>query len=442
VGGRRSQHGPIPDAKRKTPAEAAALLRPRDSLGLPLGPGQPPALLRALGERDDWEELGVFTALLMGLYPVFTRPGVRHLSGFFGPVERGLRAAGHDVQFVPADFRRFTRILEELRPRVLATVAAPPDAEGRMSLSLHAGATVEDLHRAGADPERVLVVEVSSAFPRTRGLEPDFPHALHVDEVDWIVESDAAPTALPEPEPSAVDRAIAEHARRFIASGSTLQTGIGGVPSQVVRLLAEGPGGDYGVHSEMFTTGLMRLHQAGKVTNRGKGIFDGFSVCTFAAGSEALYAWLDGREDVRFLPVGRVNAAEVIAANRNMVAINGALAVDLQGQVAADALGRRQHSGIGGAEDFAAGPGLELSDRSLICLPSTASPGGRRISRIVDTFEPGTPVTSPRHQADLLITEYGVAELRGRTVGERARALAAIAHPDYRDELLRAAAEW
>jgi acyl-CoA hydrolase len=431
----------IPDAKRVTPAEAAAALRPSDVLGLPLGTGQPPALLRALGERGDWQDLWVFSALLLGLYPLFTHPNVHMRSGFFGPVERGLQEAGHDVAFVPADFRRFARILEDLRPRVVATAAAPPDAEGFMSLSLHAGATVEDLRRAGRDPERLLIVEVNPRLPRTLGLPPEAPHAIHVDEADLILEAESPLPVLPEPRSTDVERTIAKHAVRFIASGSTLQTGIGGIPSQVAALLADGPGGDYGVHSEMFTTGLMQLHQAGKVTNRRKGIYEGFSVCTFAAGNEALYAWLDANEAVRFLPVETVNAPEVIARNENMVCINGALAMDLHGQVASDALGATQHSGIGGAEDFAAGPGLDASDRSLLCVPSTASPGGRRVSRIVEFFEPGTPVTTPRHQADVVITEYGVAELAGRSVAERARALAEIAHPDFRDALLRAAAQ-
>ena len=135
----------IPPRLRRTPEEAASLLQPRDSLAVPLGPGQPPALLGALGEREDWEALQVFSALLMGVYRLFTLSGVRMLSGFFGPVERGLVAAGHDVQFVPADFRRFARLLEQLRPRVIATAVAPPDGQGHMSLSLHAGAFVQEI---------------------------------------------------------------------------------------------------------------------------------------------------------------------------------------------------------------------------------------------------------------------------------------------------------
>jgi acyl-CoA hydrolase len=423
-------------SRRLSPAEAAALLRPVDSVSFPLGPGQPPALLRALGERTDWEDLEVGTALLLGLYPLFTQKGVRLRSGFFGPVERGLLASGHDVQFIPADFRRFAVVLEQSKPRMMATAVAPPDADGRMSLSLHAGASIAELHAAARDPERLLVAEINPRLPRTLGLPPDHTHSLHVDEVDAIIEADSPLPVLTEKEPGDVERAIADHVRPFVPDGATLQTGIGAIPSLVVGALAAGPGGDYGVHSEMFTTGLMQLHRAGKVTNR-KGVYDGVSICTFAAGSQDLYDWLDGQEEVRFLPVDVVNDPGLIGKNRDMISINGALAIDLAGQVAADTLGPRQFSGIGGHEDFVQGPGARLCDRSLICLPATAGVGGKRISRIVASFEPGTSVTTPRHQVDLVVTEFGVAELQGRTVGERARALAEIAHPDFRAELMK-----
>jgi acyl-CoA hydrolase len=427
-------------ARELSADDAAALLRPVDTLAVPLGPGAPGGLLHALGERDDWQALEVFGALLLDLYSVFTKPGVRLRSGFFGPAERALRDAGANVEFIPADFRRFVTIAEQFAPRVMTTAAAPPDEHGFMSLSLHAGATVGELHRAALDPERIVIVEVNDQLPRTLGLPPQFPHTLHVDEVDVIVRNDRAPFVLADEVPTDVDRAIAAFAREFISDGCTLQTGIGGVPSTIVAVLAEGSGGDYGVHSEMFTTGLMRLHEAGKVTNERKGEFRGFSISTFALGTTELYAWLDQNRDVRFLPVDVVNAPDTIARNHHVVSINGALAVDLYGQVVADRLDGRQFSGIGGHEDFVAQSGLDLSDRSLICLPSTAQSNGVTVSRIVATLMPGTTVTTPRHQVDLVITEHGVAELRGRTARERAVALAEIAHPDFRDGL-RAAAE-
>ena len=420
--------------------QAAARVEAVDTLGITLGPGQPPAILRALGVRQDWTNLRVYGALLAVGTELFSRPGVHYVSGFFGPIERALRDMGADIEFAAADFRRFAPLLERQAPRVMTTVATPPDADGWCSLSLHAGGTIGELRRAGADPKRLLIVEVSDAYPRTFGYGAQ-RHALHVDEIDILVRSTDAPLALPggDVPPTEVERSIARHAVGFIGSGATLQTGIGAIPNQIATLLAEGDGSGYGLHTEMFTDGCMHLHRAGKITNAGKGQYDGVSVTTFAFGSQELYTWLDENRDVAFLPVEIVNSPEVIAANTDMVSINGALAVDIQGQVTADTIDGGQFSGIGGAEDFVAGAGLELLDRSLICLPSTFEKDGELRSRIVPWFGPGAVITTPRHQVDVIVTEYGAAELEGKTVRERGEALAAIAHPQFRDALLTAA---
>ena len=423
-----------------TAEQAAALLKHTDTLGIPLGPGQPPAFLRMLGEREGWADLRVYGALLAVGTELFSQPGVRYLSGFFGPLERALLAGGADIQFTPADFRRFGPLLERQAPRVMTTVATLPDADGWCSLSLHAGGTIGELRRAGADPDRVLVVEVSDSYPTTFGLG-EHRHALHVDEIDVLVHSNDEPLALPggDAEPTDVDDAIARHAVDLIPPGATLQVGIGSIPNRIATLLADGDGAGYGLHTEMFTDGCMKLHRAGKITNARKGQYDGVSVTTFAFGSPELYAWLDGNTEVAFLPVEIVNSPEVIAANDEMISINGALAIDVHGQVVADTIAGKQFSGIGGAEDFVAGAGLELSDRSLICLPSTFTRDGEPQSRIVPRFDSGAVITTPRHQVDVIVTEYGVAELEGKTVRERGEALAAIAHPRFRDELLAAA---
>jgi acyl-CoA hydrolase len=421
-------------SKLRTAEDAAAVVRSRDTVAVPLGPGQPAAFLQALGERESFDALTVFGALFIDLFPLFTRRGVRVLSGFFGPVERALAKAGFAVEFIPADFRRFAPAAEQIRPRVMATAATPPDAAGQMSLALHAGATSQALLECGRDPERVLIVEVNAGLPRTRGLPPDYPHAIPLEVADIVVESDRPVFEIPDTETSPIERAIAEHASRFLSDGCTLQTGIGGIPNELVKLLANGQGGDYGIHSEMFTSGLMRLHQVGKVANR-KGVFDGHSIATFAAGTRELYDWLDENDAVRFLPVDQVNDPGVIAANRKMVSINGALSVDLYGQIAADAVSFRQYSGVGGHHDFAAAASRAKGGRSLICLPSTATIAGERVSRIVATLASGMLVTTPRHDVDVVITEHGIAELAGRTVGERAHSLIAVAHPDFRDSL-------
>jgi acyl-CoA hydrolase len=405
---------------------------------LPLGTGQPRAFLGALGQRTDWQDLRVVAALLTDLFPLFAKPGVQLRSGFFGPAERALRAAGHSVEFVPGDFRRFAKIGRQLEPRIVAIAGAPPDEHGRVSLSLHAGAIVDVVHEAARDPEMLLVVETSPHYPRTLGLPPDHPHSIALDAIDVWIESDARPAELPDLPPGPEEIAIARHVAGFVDPEATLQVGIGGIPNAVVEVLAKSGGGAHGIHSEMFTTGLMRLHEAGRVVNR-KGCFDGVSVATFAMGSRALYDWLDGNPAVRFLPVDVVNDPAVIARNHRMVSINGAIAIDLFGQIVADSIDGRQFSGIGGHEDFLAGIGVSRDGRSLVCLPSTWVAAGKQHSRIVAQLPSGSVVTSPRHQVDVVVTEWGAAELAGRSVGERARALAEIAHPDARESLRVAA---
>ena len=418
--------------------EAAERFLPTDKVGMGLAMSQPPDLLTAMGRRTDWVDLRIYAGFLTVLTELYSHPNVHNLSVFFGPLERILRDSGANMGFAAADYRRFKPMLRSVAPRVMATTATMPDDDGWCSLSLHAGHTVEELHLAGADPDRVLVVEASAKAPRTRGYLPEHRHAVHIDEIDIFIESEKGPVTLPDAAPSDVERAIAEHVHPLVPDGATIQTGFGAGPSVIASLLAEGEGGDYGIHSEMFTSGLMRLHQAGKVTNR-KGQFDGVSVATFASGPQEMYDWLDGNEEVAFLPVEVVNSPLNIRRNRSMVTINAAISIDIQGQVVADTIGGNQYSGIGGHEDFVSGPSLSLEARSILIVPSTVTIGDRMRSRIVPWFEAGTVITTPRHQVDTVVTEYGVAELQGKTVRQRGQALASIAHPAFRDGLMEAA---
>ena len=419
-------------------ADAVALLRPVDSLGFGLGPANPPTFLHALAAREDWEDLQVGGALCLDYYEVFTRPGVSYRCGFFGPAERLLHDGGFRVELVPGGFRQFAPILARFAPRVMVAQAAPPDA-GSVNLSLHMGATRDELLRAGGDPERLLIIEVNPNLPRTKSLPPAYDNTIPLELVDVIVESDVTPFALADTPTDEVDAAIAATALSYVQHGSTLQTGIGAIPNIVATELATSSLGGFGIHSEMFTTGLMRLHQAGKVTDDAKGVFDGVSVTTFALGTAELYEWLDGNDAVAFLPVETVNDPTVIARNANLVSINGALSVDLYGQVVADNIDGRQISGVGGHEDFVAGAELHIDAHSLICLRSTAVRQGDVVSRIVGRLPEGSVVSTPRHHTGVVVTEYGAAELTGRTVRERAHALVDIAHPDFRDELRKAA---
>jgi acyl-CoA hydrolase len=393
----------------------------------------------ALGQRHDWEDLSVDGALVTVGTDLFNHKAVHYKSGFFGPLERYLLESGANIEFVPADFRRFGPLIEQVSPRVMTTTAAPPDADGWCSLSLHTGGTIAEMRAAGADPDRLLIVETSPKFPRTYGLPPEFRNALHVDEIDVLIECDSEPTALPLEQPDDIDRAIAANAKQFISDGATLQAGIGSLPLAIAEHLATTPGGDYGIHSEMFNDGLMKLHKAGKVTNN-KQFHDGKSVTTFALGSRELYDWLHENEDVAFLPVEQVNDPHLIAYNRKLVTINGAMAVDLYGQVVADTRGGHQFSGIGGAEDFVSGPAYAEDGHSLLCMRSTVTANDKLITRIVPEHHAGAVITTPRHQLDVVITEHGAVELEGLTVRERAKALASIAHPDFRATIEDAAA--
>jgi acyl-CoA hydrolase len=430
--------GAIFRSKLRSSAEAAALVRAEDTLAVPIVTGQPAALLAALGERDDFQNLSIFGGLLIEPYAVLKRQGVRLASGFFGPLERLLKAEGARIEYLPADFLGWERYARAARPWVVASALAPMDEHGFFSLGLHSGATFQAFRAAARDPERVAIGEIVRDMPRVLGLGRYGGHRIHVSELDCVIESDRAAFVLPEGPPGPEDESIARHVEELIEDGSTLQIGIGAVPNIVARLLAEGRKGDFGIHTEMLVDGIMHLHRAGKVTNH-KGIFDGFSIATFAAGSRALYDWMHENPEVRLLPVMQVNDPAIIRQNRHMVSINGALAVDLSGQIMADTLGPTQYSGVGGHELFVIGAHDSEGGKSIICLHSTARVRGKTISTIVPDLPLGTRVTTPRHHVQFVVTEYGFTNLAMLTDGERAHALAAIAHPDFRDELLAAA---
>lgn len=420
--------------KRRTLGEAAALVQPVDTLAVPIATGQPVAFLRVLGERDDFENLVLFSALFIQPFPLLLRRGVRIISGFFGPIERMLKQAGARIDYLPADFLGWERYARLIPPRVLAAAVAPMDEHGYLNFGLHAGATFHAFLAAARDPNRVAIAEVNPHMPHVYGLARCGGHRIHIGEVDCVVESEEPMFELPSEPVTDVDRAIAEHVERLIENGATLQIGIGAVPNLVSQLLATGKKGDFGIHTEMLVEGIMHLHEAGKVTNH-KGVFDGYSVATFCAGSRRLYEWVHRNPEVRMLPVSYVNDPAIIRRNRKMVSINGALAIDLSGQIMADTIGPRQYSGVGGHELFVIGAHDAEGGKSLICLRSTAHASGQRVSTIVPAFPVGTPVTTPRHHVQYVVTEYGVAHLSLLPDQERAFALAEIAHPDFRDEL-------
>ncbi len=421
-------------AKRLDATGAAACIRPRDTVLCGFVAGQAVGVLEALGERQDLEDVVVYGGLLVRPYAWLANPVVRMVSGFFGPIERMARAAGWRVEYLPADFHGLERLALRLKPRVVLAATSPPDADGWLSFGLHAGASFRAFLEAADDPDRLAIAEVNSQMPRVLGLAELGDNRVHLSRIDAWVEHDSEPVALPAEESTAEDRAIAERVLALVEDGATLQFGIGAVPDEVARRLAAGPLGDFGIHSEMISDGVMLLHQAGKVTNR-KGLYDGVSVATFALGRKELYRWLDGNPDVRILPVSAVNDPFLLRGLRRFVSVNGALAVDLAGQAAADSIAGRQYSGVGGHESFAAGASEAPGGKSILCLRSTARSGGRRISTIVPRLSEAFTVTTPRHHVQWVVTEHGAVDLSASSDVERAHALVELAHPDFREAL-------
>jgi acyl-CoA hydrolase len=420
---------------RKLDLEAAArLVRPRDSLVCGFVAGQPAGFLEALGARRDLEDVVLHTGLLARPYALLRNPAVRVVSGFYGPIERMARAAGARIGYLPADFDGLERLALRLAPRVALAVTSPPDREGWLSFGLQAGASFRPFLEAARDPERLAIAEINPRMPRIDGLPELGRNRVHLSEVDAWVEHENELTTLPASEPEPEELEIARRVCERIEPGAILQFGIGAIPDEIARILAEGPLGEFGIHTEMVSEGVMRLHEAGKVTNR-KPIYDGFTVATFALGSAELYAWLAAEPSLRMLPVGAVNGASVLARLPRLTSINGALSIDLAGQVAADYVGGRQYSGTGGHESFVSGARAAPGGRSFLCLKSTADVAGARVSTIVPAFAEGTRVTTPRHHVQYVVTEHGAVDLSVLGDDERPAALIELAHPDFRSSL-------
>jgi acyl-CoA hydrolase len=300
-----------------------------------------------------------------------------------------------------------------------------PDAHGFCSLG-----TSVDASLAAALSARTVIAQLNASMPRTHG-----DTFIHVSQIDLGVEVDQPPYEHIEGELGDVERRIGEHVAALVPDGATIQLGIGAIPAATALALRDKV--DLGVHTEMFTDAVMELAEAGAITGRCKEINRGKIVSAFLMGSQRLYDWVDDNPMIELRPVDYTNDTAVIRRFSRMVAINSAIQVDVTGQVSADSIGRRFYSGVGGQMDFIRGAALAPQGRAIIALPSTAA--GGRISRIVPVLDEGAGVVTTRAHVRTVATEYGVAELHGRTIGERAEALIAIAHPEFREQLADAA---
>ena len=293
-------------------------------------------------------------------------------------------------------------------------------------------------HRAVVERARTVIVEVSDGNPYLFGKD----NGVHISEVDFIIAGDNQPAVeLPNPPPTDVDRAVGKLIANEIEDGSCLQIGIGGMPNAVCTQLLESSARDLGIHTEMMTEGINELHLAGRINGARKTLHRGKISFSFALGSKKLYDTMNRNVDFMCLPVEETNLPHVIMQNERVVSINNTTQIDLQGQAASESDGLRHISGTGGQLQFVRGAYASKCGKSFICLSSTYDKRGDRKSRIALTLTPGNIVTTPRSDVMFVVTEYGIVNLKGKSVAERARALISIAHPDFREHLERQAHE-
>jgi acyl-CoA hydrolase len=305
---------------------------------------------------------------------------------------------------------------------------SPPDADGFLSLGVSIDCTL-----TAAACARHVIAEVNTSMPRTLG-----ETTLHVSRVSAVVETSRPLLEVHAEPPNPVQQGIARNVASLVPDGATLQMGIGGLPDSVWSCLADHK--DLGIHSEMCSDGVLPLMEAGVINGARKTLHRGKVLVGFVFGSERLFRLIDENPSFEFHPTAYVNDPGVIAQNDRMIAINSALQVDLTGQVCADSIGTHPYSGFGGQLDFMRGAGRSRGGKAIIALPSTAKNG--TVSRIVPVLDPGAGVVTTRADVHYIVTEHGIAYLRGKSLRQRAEALIAIANPKFRDELFGAAARF
>jgi 4-hydroxybutyrate CoA-transferase len=410
-----------------TAAEAVAGISSGQQVFLHGGAATPSILLDALVARAaELESVGMIHFHTEGPGPHLApemAPHFRHKALFIGAnARRAVNEGRADyvpvfLSDVPDLFTSGTLPLDA----VLLNVTRP-DAHGFCSLG-----TSVDAALAASRTARVVIAQLNAAQPRTLG-----DTFVHVSQIHFGVEVDVPPYEHIEAPLGEVERRIGENVAQLVDDGATLQLGIGAIPAATALALRDKR--DLGIHTEMFTDAVMDLVECGAITGARKEINRGKIVSAFLMGSKALYRFVDDNPMVELRPVDYTNDTAVIRRFSRMVAINSAIEVDVTGQVVADSIGSRFYSGVGGQMDFIRGAALSAQGRAIIALPSTAAKG--TVSRIVPLLQEGAGVVTTRAHVRTVVTEYGVAELHGRTVAERARALIGIAHPDFRDDLL------
>jgi acetyl-CoA hydrolase len=414
--------------RRVTSAEEAIReVRSGDHVWVHAGCSNPEELVRALVARaPDLRDVEVTHLLTFG-YADYALPRYqgtfRHRSLFTGANVRQAVNEGR-ADFVPVHLSEIPRLVgsEALPVGVALIHISPPDEHGFCSYGVGVECT-----KAAAERARTVIAVVNRQMPRSLG-----DSFIHVSRLGWVVEVDRPVVELPASgEVGAVARAIGAQVASLIENGSTLQMGIGEIPDAVLLALKDKR--DLGIHTEMFSDGVVELFEGGVVNGEAKTLHRGKIISSFVLGTRKCFDFLDNNPFVECHPSDYVNDPFVISQNEKMVAINSALAVDLTGQVCADSIGREIYSGFGGQLDFIRGSARSKGGRPIIALPSTAR--GGRVSRIVDALAEGSGVVTTRADVHYVVTEHGIAQLHGKSLRERAQALIAIAHPDFREEL-------
>lgn len=402
------------------------MVQSHQAIGVAMAASEPPGLLTELGKhRDRLEDITLWVCLPLRQYDCILNQEMKgHFfveNWFYGAPDRIVHPQGR-VSYIPNNLHQAATnklLANKGKVNIFWGTATPPDSRGYMSLSL--GLVLEKQLIEVAD---LVVLEINENLPWTLG-----DTQIHISEVDHVVENHVPLFELPPAQPTEAEQAIGGYIADLIQDGSTLQLGIGGIPNAITPFLLKRK--DLGIHTEMFTDGMVDLYNAGVVTNKRKTLWKGKMVGAFALGTKKLYDFLDNNLGVEFQQGKVTNNPYIVGQNYCMVSVNTALQVDIYGQVCSQSIGTRHFSGTGGQADTHRGAQLSEGGRGIIALRSTAKDDA--ISTIVPFLPEGVEVTIPSQDVDTIVTEFGVAELKGKCVRDRMDALIKIAHPKFRD---------
>ena len=424
--------------KLKTPEEAVKLVKDGDWIDYSSGVGAPYLLDEALAKRKgELKDVKIRGCLAMRPVQVVEQDREQqsftyqswHCSGY----ERKLCDEGL-CYYIPMLFRNLASYYRRyLTVNVAMISVAPMDNAGYFSFSLANYAT-----RAILDAADIIMLEVDENMPNVYGGMED---CIHISEVDVVVEGKQPPLAqLPVPKATEIDQKIAEQIVPYLKDGATIQLGIGGMPNSVGNLIAESDLKHLGMHTELLSDGYVDLYEAGKLDNKCKTLHRDKGVFGIALGSQRLYDWVADNRGLLSFPMDYVNSPEVMSKMDGMISINSCVAMDLYGQVSSESSGTRHISGTGGQLDFTTGAYMSKGGKGFICMSSSfQDKQGQKHSRIKPKFTGGDIITTPRTQSYYIVTEYGCVNLAGRSAWERAEMLISLAHPDFREELIKQA---